>query len=273
MAGKSKKELQYENSKLKEEVKNLTTKNEELSNNSKCKTCDENSKNLKKHKDIHGIFKCVQCEKEFTEQWKMIAHMKLHDKYQCEQCEKTFKYADIKKKHIQISHENVKFYCHFFNNKKTCPYDDECVFLHEDSKICKYGKICERNYCMFKHDYNGDDNGDDIMPDNDDVIENIECEDSEDEESEILNVNDVDETTDHENEIPNRTFINPSQCDKDSSGELFKCEMCDFASARNDTIKNHKEVIHNWCPHCYSSFNSQKILKNHMKDIDWTQYN
>ena len=39
-------------------------------------------------------------------------------------------------------------------NKKTCPYDEECVFLHEDSKLCRYGENCERTYCMFKHDDN-----------------------------------------------------------------------------------------------------------------------
>ena len=81
----------------------------------------KNLTGLKKHDDNYGIFKCVRCEKEFDEQWKLSAHMKIHEKYQCEQCEKSFKYADIKKKHILITHENAKFYCHFYNNKKPCP--------------------------------------------------------------------------------------------------------------------------------------------------------
>ena len=47
------------------------------------------------------------------------------------------------KKHVLIAHENVKLYCHFYNNEKTFPFDKECVFLHEDSKFCKYDSICQ----------------------------------------------------------------------------------------------------------------------------------
>ena len=53
---------------------------------------------------------------------------------------------------MAISHENGKFYCHYFNNKMTCPYAEECIFLHKDSPLCKYGLLCERNLCMFRHE-------------------------------------------------------------------------------------------------------------------------
>ena len=79
-----------------------------------------------------------------------------------------------------ITHENAKFYCHFYNNKKTCPYDDECVFLHKDSHTCKYGKTSEENYCIFKHECNDDDIFDIGEPnefvDNEEEIENDQCE-------------------------------------------------------------------------------------------------
>ena len=76
--------------------------------------------------------------------------MKKHKEYKCEQCSKTFPYLNIKNKHIQISHENLKLYCHFYNNKKICPFDEECVFLHEDADICRYWTTCERD--LFKHE-------------------------------------------------------------------------------------------------------------------------
>ena len=69
----------------------------------------------------------------------------------CDVCAKTFKYEDLRKKHMLITHENFRIYCHFFNNGKTCPYNEDCVFLHKDSTVCKYGIACERKYCMFKH--------------------------------------------------------------------------------------------------------------------------
>ena len=157
-------------------------------------------------------------------------------------------------KHQQIAHENVKLYCHFFNNLKNCPFKEECVFLHEVSKQCKFSIECERQMCMFRHD---------IF---EEIIEkNVVNADQ----SEILDVNDEDEdeTIDHESEISNKTFNNPSQVDKSSSDKLFKCEICDFASAMKDTIENHKELIHNWCTQCDASFSSQKKLKCHIKNL------
>ena len=75
----------------------------------------------------------------------------------------------------------------------------------------------------------------------------------------------VNEADDQEDEMSDRTFVNPSQSDK--SEELFKCEICDFASARKEIIENHKELIHNWCPQCYSSFTTQNKLRIHIKKI------
>ena len=55
--------------------------------------------------------------------------------------------------------------------------------------------------------------------------------------SKIVDVNEEDEAHDLENDISNRTFTNPSQVDKYCSDKLFRCEICDFASARKDTIE------------------------------------
>ena len=147
MPVKTKTDLQTENSKLKEKLNMVENNFEKLSGehkslqadfkiekerrNQRCSNCDhksENKINLKKHKNEHRsrseIIKCEQCEKEFSEEWKLRAHEKKHKKYQCDQCDKTFEYLDIKKKHILISHEKTKLYCHFFNNQKTCPFEE-----------------------------------------------------------------------------------------------------------------------------------------------------
>ena len=84
------------------------------------------------------------------------------------------------------------------------------------------------------------------------IVKNVETADQ----SEILDVDEEDVTND-EKEISNRTFNNPSQGDKsDNSDELFRCEICDFASAMKDTIENHKELLHSWCKQCDASFSS-----------------
>ena len=65
-------------------------------------------------------------------------------------------------KYVQISHEKANLYCHYFNNKKNCPYESESVFLHEHSKPCKYGVICERDMCLFKHEHKDNEDIDNI---------------------------------------------------------------------------------------------------------------
>ena len=122
----------------------------------KCEVCGENFSNardignhMKKHRPV-GSIKCNKCERMFDEEWKMVAHLKTH--ILCNICGKSFKYQDILEKHIKIAHEDTKLYCHFYNNDKNCPLNLNCVFLHEDSSQCRYGKVCERTYCMFKHE-------------------------------------------------------------------------------------------------------------------------
>ena len=135
-------------------------------------------------------------------------------KYKCEACDKTFKYLEIKKKHVLIQHENTKLYCHFYNNQKTCPYEDECIFLHEDAKFCKYDQLCERNFCMYKHKSNAEskkDEENDELENKDDSIDDDET--FHDDKAEQEDENDKLELSvnDKKDESMNRTFSNPSQ--------------------------------------------------------------
>ena len=198
------------------------------------------------------------CEREFHEEWMRRAHMKTHEKFKCEQCEKSFKYLDIKKKHVLISHENVKLYCHYYNNEKTCPFEDECIFLHEDAKYCKYNLICERNFCMFKHRKN-------VNPDVErDAIESVKNDLSDDDIEEEDDNNILDNSMiDRADETANKTFSNPSQVN--NSGKMIKCEVCDFRSARKSDVMDHKTETHNWCHICFSSFVTQDRLKEHLR--------
>ena len=204
----------------------------------------------------------------------MKAHVKTHKKYECDHCSKTFKYQELKEKHTQISHENVKIYCYYYNNKKICPYDNECIFLHEESKSCKFGNLCERLFCMFKHEIETAEEQGSIEEtiENDDVnfIEIIETEiievesDNVVENIKIVNVDEPDDM-DLNEEISNSTFIKPSQADQNLNDKKFKCDKCDFASARKASIDDHKVVTHNWCSVIYSNFSNQENLKKHMK--------
>ena len=255
MPGKSKKVLESENLELNKELSDLKIKftalsekyetlearcNTEKSSENlliKCNKCDENfvtwnsyREHMKQHRLINDLFQCKHCSKEFDEEWKLSAHVKTHKKHKCEQCNKTFKYLDVLSKHIKIALEKVKIYCHYFNNMKTCPFGEECIFLHEDSRKCKYGKLCERLKCMFKH-YD-------------------------------------DEMEDFETEPANKTFQNPSQCDQ--SDKVFKCDSCIFSSATQNNLTKHQECnvcsICDLSMGCQTNLRDHKIIDHNIKN-------
>ena len=136
----------------------------------------------------------------------------------------------------------------------TCPYAEKCIFLHEDAQKCKYGMQCERLLCMFKHECNLDN----ILAE-----ENVEDVVTVDESSE--SIVDNEEMINHDNVNFNCTFNNPSQVNKIANYQMFKCDKCDYAPASKGEISDHKELNHNWCSKCFSNFNNQENLQNHIK--------
>ena len=56
------------------------------------------------------------------------------------------------KKHREGHGNDSQKYCHYFNNQKSCPFEEiGCMFKHEDSPICFFGPKCENRLCQFKH--------------------------------------------------------------------------------------------------------------------------
>ena len=296
MTKKTKKDLETEVVQLKQLLVDSNTKLETLQmkcdslekkidenivpkkNEFKCKKCEkefetfrEMSNHVRTHKSNNDSFNCNKCDRTFDEEWKLNAHNKGYHKHSCDHCDRTFKFEELKQKHILIYHENVKLYCHFFNNCKVCPHDEECVFLHVYSAQCKYKNLCERKYCMYKHatsaaDGNYDNDVIEVDTENDDdVLNNDEDGDSVrvDEKEDDTNMDgyyDQDDETD-------RTFYDPSQSeDSDSStscAKKIKCEMCDLKLKNTTDLREHKTEVHNWCYMCYSTFESQQKLTSH----------
>ena len=320
MTGKTqnKKELQKENNEIKKElsdVKNHYTNllqeyrslEAKTTSSSKCSIYEKSLESfeiVKEPQENHDltkeIFKCDHCERDFNEKWKLNAHLKVCKVKKCDVCDKTFKYTDLLKKHKLIAHENFKLYCHFFNNEKSCP-NKECVFLHEESTMCKYDSVCERLYCMFKHrkekkslenefDQTVDETVDEDPEENVTMKntndKNEECDEIVIVDVEIVNVDvdvisendivqeddskenkrdDKEEARDDNNELVRKVQKEPPITDKIAGS--FVCNICNFAAISKHELQSHKVSRHNWCIKCFSTFDSRDNLKNHLSTM------
>ena len=104
-------------------------------NNFKCRNCGdrlESLRELKKHKEegcSSSELKCDECDKCFKDEDKLQEHTeKKHVKFDCDECENFFKYEAVLIKHKEAAHENVELFCHYFNNDKDCPFEDEYIY-------------------------------------------------------------------------------------------------------------------------------------------------
>ena len=98
--------------------------------------------------------KCKLCDETFDQTYKLELHLKTHEveTFKCERCDKTFQLKWRLEKHKK-GHEmvNVKF-CHYFNNKKVCPYEEiGCMYSHAESEACRFQKFCKNKLCQFQH--------------------------------------------------------------------------------------------------------------------------
>ena len=98
----------------------------------KCNLCDENfdrysdlEMHIKLTHEIHQMFKCDMCEKQFVLNWRLKKHMNMHS-------------------------ERISLHCHYFNNNKKCPFEVlGCKFMHKASTECKNGVSSKRPKCSF----------------------------------------------------------------------------------------------------------------------------
>ena len=161
----------------------------------KCNKCEEefdDKDDLKQHRlnnhNTRGIFKCDLCDWEFSEEWKYDVHVKTCGSNSCDQCEEFFQTSKTLKMHVKIAHEEVRIFCHYFNNEKDCPFEEDCIYIHEKTSQCRYGDACERTLCMFQHKEN----------------ENCNC-------GHPCSCGNEDDTSDNDEvEECNKTFVNPS---------------------------------------------------------------
>ena len=228
-----------------------------------CSVCDKkfkNKKELQEHTKEHqtnaGPFSCEVCKQVFDEEWKLRAHKKSHSGIKCDLCEEKFRCKDLMEKHVKVVHENVKWFCYFYNNDKECPHGEKCIFLHEDAGFCRYKKLCERNKCMFKHETSKSEKKE-IDAAKDDGIWEL----NEEECMEVVEC--VDLSGNMEATFCNPNHLGKSENDFETEGKCFKCTNCDYEAPTRHDLKYHEDEQHNWCWVCEKKFETRREFKVH----------
>ena len=131
---------------IKRQNKNSAEPRNDLDNGERCRK--------KKDKTV----KCKFCNQIFSKNNELEVHLKAEHKevkkFQCEECNLTFVLKWRLEKHLNMHKENASNlrYCHYYNNRLTCPYSDiGCMFRHEESPLCHFKDKCSKKLCQFQH--------------------------------------------------------------------------------------------------------------------------
>ena len=129
----------------------------------KCKQCDIKflkKANLQNHIETNHpkSIVCKLCGDKFSEIHQLEDHLqKVHKRskrFLCGVCNTGFLMRWRLHKHLEMHKKGeAQRFCHYFNNKKKCPYQDVgCKFLHEESPDCRFEHLCSRQLCQYRHD-------------------------------------------------------------------------------------------------------------------------
>ena len=156
--------LEQKISESEEELKknmDSTEKVDIAENKKKCTLCEisfSSRKLLRKHlSETHqSKIDCTECKEAFVKTSDLEAHIKVNhaikEEHSCDQCGKMFALKWRLKKHREGHENSLQKHCHYFNNGKSCPYEEiGCMFKHEVSKSCVFGQKCKNTLCQFKH--------------------------------------------------------------------------------------------------------------------------
>ena len=274
-----------------------------------CGKCFQYKKDLTDHiKKSHGrIYNCSICEKSFLESWKLELHSKTHEEivpFKCETCKKHF-YSKWRLKKHEVSHDKMGKFCHFFNNGKTCPFEEiGCKFNHAFTNKCRYDRKCSIKLCQFQH--SACENSKEIV---DTLIETSENHEKSNEISkdELFDVereihdkyrkyNEMDEYEqfdvkeeicanicwggdhkcfDHEedNELLGVDVEKIRDDYNNSRKETFHCEKCKYVSKDMDNVRKHflaQHEISYSCWECDEKFEMISEFKKHYGSLHYT---
>ena len=197
----------------------------------KCKICEESFSSqsfLKKHlvENHPSRIKCKKCETTFERNSDLEVHITNNhegtDQHSCDICGKTFVLKWRLKKHTDGHNNKSQKYCHYYNNDKSCPYEEiGCKFQHQISEKCVFGQKCKNKLCQFKHEVLIE-NHEKVI----DVLENEVIEEFEKDEQNILS-------------LKEKTGL-----DLTILVDVKSCKKCGFETHSEGKLRKHERLTH-----------------------------
>ena len=159
-------------------------------------------------------------------------HRKTHEKFECDECDCEYKFEGLLEKHVQAVHGSMKIFCNYYNNDKECTFEDQCIFAHEDSADCKFGKGCERMLCMFVHE-----EGDEC--DNDEAADESEneSEHTNDNEENVITIEDIEPCLKKVEDAMEKVRMALEK-------QGLKCDQCEFKARNENGLNMRKKAKH-----------------------------
>ena len=211
-----------------------------------CKECNlsfENKSRLKKHvnEKHQKKIECYTCNITCISNIDLEVHMITHKQpkfFKCDLCDKDFYLKWRLTKHKE-GHEQKRRFCHYFNNKQECPYEENgCMFVHAMSPVCAFTTKCAYKMCQFRHptqtthDHNSDKSTSEII-----IEEHVE------QSVNMMSSKTNDSEGDSEMELAASNDLDQSKHDDD---EVYPCDSCDNVfNDIEDLIDHYGETAHN----------------------------
>ena len=216
-----------------------------------CEYCSDRTDSVKVHERLHtgeAPFKCNHCGKCFKQNTALVVHIRNHTgekPYQCIICSDKFTQATHLVTHKKRKHsENIEnnFPCKVCG-KKYIKEDLASHFATHSTKMLFQCELCPKSFRLKKHlkSHNKSHSSVTMGP---------KC----------LKVF-----------SSNRTSLSSHMNEAHNTMRIYKCELCDFSSPRNSTVKIHQGAFHKFvkfsCPRCSKRFAYKSYLTKHMKII------
>ena len=175
-------------------------------------------------------------------------------------------------------------YCHYFNNKKTCPFEEVgCMYKHAKSGNCWFKDLCKNKLCQYAHDVKKTANDTTVKAHIEEtentISDNLDQPKSQPTKPDRISCKVCFRWMNDENDLKNHMALNcknsdeqyeqndyDSESESETEEEDLECDECGKVSENFDAYIEHRgkgDCVF-WCNNCDKFFRQEEDLKKHV---------